>query len=387
MSYPQEYTVVLAPREGVNDDVVRVVEWLVADRARVGEGDLIAILETTKATFDLMAPRAGHVHRLVAAGAEIGVGMPLAIVSRGPGRPDHRLGPHGSPHRQSSGDRVITRKARELMERHGLGIEEFDGLPVVRSEDVEELLRRRDAGRSPGGARMFCGERLDPDTDWDALVEREEIHPQVEGLLALLRRRMKAKYNRHVPLGSLLYDRWKLAKDYGFGEGTSVYDECLILGDVTVGRHCWIGPQTILDGGHSPLRIGDYVDIGAGTHIYTHNTIDRALTGHRAPLFTRPTTIGNCCFIAPKAIIAPGTVIGDHCFVAAGSYVEGVFPAYSYIAGSPAKRAGTVEIHGDRVRIRVGWKKSDAEDEPQARPSRPGPGTGRADDHGGASHP
>jgi acetyltransferase-like isoleucine patch superfamily enzyme len=358
------YTVIPAPREGVNDDVIRVVEWLVADGGGVDAGDPIATLETTKATFDLAADRGGYLHRLVDAGAEVRVGLPIALVSNGPERP--QLAGESSPFREDSPrDQLITSKARELIERHGLVPGDFAGLSVVRSQDVEELVRRRGDGRSPAAARTFRGELLDPDAGWDALIEDDELHRNLQELLSLLRKRMKAKYNRHVPFGTLLYDRWELARDYGFGEGTSVYDECLILGDVRVGRHCWIGPHTVLDGGHSPLTIGDYVDIGSGTQIYTHNTIDRALTGHRSPMFTRPTTIGNCCFIAPKVIIAPGTVIGDHCFVAAGSYVEGVFPDCSYIAGNPAKSAGTVEIQGDRVRIHPGQQQRELEGRPQ----------------------
>ena len=50
--------------------------------------------------------------------------------------------------------------------------------------------------------------------------------------------------------------------------------------------------------------------------------------------------------------IGPGTTIGEHSFVAAGSYVQGRFKPYSYIAGNPARKVGTVEIDGDRARIR-----------------------------------
>src|SRR5438309_5338232 len=56
-------------------------------------------------------------------------------------------------------------------------------------------------------------------------------------------------------------------------------------------RDCWIGPYTVLDGNHALLEIGDCVDVGAGTQIYTHNTIERALTGRRAPLMGRATKI------------------------------------------------------------------------------------------------
>jgi acetyltransferase-like isoleucine patch superfamily enzyme len=196
------------------------------------------------------------------------------------------------------------------------------------------------------------GMEYDREGDGDDILA-SDLYRELREILTALRRRMKAKYKRHVSTGNLLHDRWDLAKDWGFGEGTTVYDDCLILGDVRVGRDCWIGPYTVLDGNHGLLEIGDCVDIGAGTHIYTHNTIERALTGRKAPLKGAPTRIGSCCFISPHVIIGPGTVLGNHCFVAAGSYVEGVFPSNSYLAGCPAKSVGTVELNGNRARLQL----------------------------------
>jgi acetyltransferase-like isoleucine patch superfamily enzyme len=51
-------------------------------------------------------------------------------------------------------------------------------------------------------------------------------------------------------------------------------------------------------------------------------------------------------------ISPPGTVIGDDCTAAAGSYVQGVFPSNSFISGNPAKRAGTIVVADGRARIR-----------------------------------
>jgi carbonic anhydrase/acetyltransferase-like protein (isoleucine patch superfamily) len=166
-----------------------------------------------------------------------------------------------------------------------------------------------------------------------------------------LRRTLDEEHQRHVPLGTLLHDRWHLAAERGFGEGTSVYDECLILGDVTVGAHCWIGPFTVLDGSRGALRIGDYTQISAGAQVYTHHSLAQCLTGGRSPLFVADTTIGRCCYIAPHVVITAGTVLGDHCAVAAGSVVDGQFPSFSFIAGLPATRIGRVEIQGDTVRL------------------------------------
>ena len=41
----------------------------------------------------------------------------------------------------------------------------------------------------------------------------------------------------------------------GFGEGTSVYHHCYVFGDVEVGEHTSIRPNTLLDGSGG-LRIG-----------------------------------------------------------------------------------------------------------------------------------
>ena len=346
----QGYTPVVAPREGVNDDTVRVLEWLVAEGARVEPKQPVVVLETTKATIDLETPCSGYLFRLVDAGAEIAVGAAVALVARSPERP--ALEPaEPTANGKTSEDQIVTKKARSLIEEHRLSLDRFAGLKVIRAADVEEVLRKRGEMIRDVPPRRFRGEELDPNVDWEAFAD-SPMFRELKELLTVLRKQKKALFNRHVPLGSLLYDRWDVAKDQGFGEGTSVYDECLILGDVQIGLHCWVGPFTVLDGLSAPLTIGDYVDIGAGVHIYTHNTIARALTGHRAPLFHKATTIGSCCFLAPRVMIAPGTVIGDHCFVAAGSYVEGTFPDYSYIAGNPARRVGTVEVEGARARIR-----------------------------------
>ena len=54
--------------------------------------------------------------------------------------------------------------------------------------------------------------------------------------------------NRVLPIGDYISDRWEKAKYLGFGENSSIYDSSLVLGTVQVGKDCWIGPFTILDG-------------------------------------------------------------------------------------------------------------------------------------------
>lgn len=51
--------------------------------------------------------------------------------------------------------------------------------------------------------------------------------------------------------------------------------------------------------------------------------------------------IGDYSFIGAKAFLLPGTTIGHHCIIGAGSVVKGNVPDYSIVYGNPGK------IHGD----------------------------------------
>lgn len=306
----------VVPRAGAGEDTVTVYRWLLPDGARVEPGTEVVDVGTTKATLAIEAPAAGYLCIERGEGERVAVGDRLGRVTwraldEGEARP---VAPAPRP---SAPLPVISDAARALMQTHGVDVDVFAGRTTVRTADVEAWLGIRDL--------------------------RARLHD--------LRRSLDEQHRRHVPVGTLLHDRWQLAAERGFGEGTSVYDECLILGDVEVGTDCWIGPFTVLDGSRGALRIGDHTQIGTGAHVYTHNSIAQCLTGGQAAPFGAPTTIGRCCFISPQAIVAAGTVLGDHCFVASGSFVEGLFPSYSYIAGAPAVRVGRVEIEGDRVRM------------------------------------
>ena len=63
-----------------------------------------------------------------------------------------------------------------------------------------------------------------------------ELRNAISGLIADLQREKRERFHRRVPVGDLLTDRWQTARDYQFGEGTSCYDNVLIIGDVVVGR-------------------------------------------------------------------------------------------------------------------------------------------------------
>ena len=149
-------------------------------------------------------------------------------------------------------------------------------------------------------------------------------------------RKIKEEFNRHVSIGDLFSDRFGTARDYGFGEGTSCYDNVLIIGEVSVGKHSWIGPNVILDGSGG-LVIGDYVSISAGVQIYTHDTVEWSTSLGREPIARSETRIGSGVYIGPNSIIQRGVRIGDRSVIGAMSFVNCDIPADAKAFGSPAK--------------------------------------------------
>ena len=101
------------------------------------------------------------------------------------------------------------------------------------------------------------------------------------------REEMKKDFHRILPIGDYISDRWEKAKYCGFGEGTSIYDSSIVLGNVVIGKSTWIGPNTILDGSGGVLQIGDNCDISAGVQIYTHDTVDRVINNKEIQKFLR----------------------------------------------------------------------------------------------------
>ena len=173
-----------------------------------------------------------------------------------------------------------------------------------------------------------------------------QLLKEIRQLYKTLTERMKQKWNRDLPLEELLFDRWERAKQLGFGEGTNIYHNSYIYGDVRVGKYTWIGPFTLLDG-TGGLEIGDYCNISSGVQVYTHDTVKRALSGGKAEYERAPVKIGNCCYIAPNTVITKGVTIGDHSLIGAYSLVNTDIPTNSIAFGIPAKVVGRVKVDND----------------------------------------
>lgn len=164
-----------------------------------------------------------------------------------------------------------------------------------------------------------------------------------------------------------------------FGLGSCIsFPTGSIFGEASIhiGSGTMIGADVTLSAGFAPgqdlgpdpiVRIGDRVVLGRGSHVVGHRSIeigDDVYTGPYVYVTDQnhvyadpdvpigrqwpteaPVRIGNGSWLGTGVVILPGSCIGEHVVVAAGSVVRGTFPDHCVIAGSPARvvRSWTAE--------------------------------------------
>lgn len=111
-----------APLLNVNDEVVTFVRWIKPERAIVHKGEPIAVLETTKATFDLESPHTGYLHSFVTEGVTVSVGALIGAICE---TPDERPRKPVTPEPVAAiadASRKITKKAELAARKAGLDL-------------------------------------------------------------------------------------------------------------------------------------------------------------------------------------------------------------------------------------------------------------------------
>lgn len=164
----------------------------------------------------------------------------------------------------------------------------------------------------------------------------EELLQQMRSLWLMRRRDVHARHNRSLPFADYIVDRWEKARELGFGDGTSIYDSVLVLGNVRVGENTWIGPGVILDGSGG-LSIGSNCSISAGVQIYSHDSIQWALSGGIEKYAYAGTSVGDNCYVGPNTVIAKGVRIGNGSLIGACSLVLEDIPAGATAFGTPCR--------------------------------------------------
>jgi len=126
------------------------------------------------------------------------------------------------------------------------------------------------------------------------------------------------------------------------GKGTFVFPSADVIGDVTIGENCYVGPGARIRGDYGSIRIGNDTAIEENVVIHARpneKTIigDSVTIGHAAIIHNA--TIQDWAIIGMGAIVSDYAEIGEWAVVAEGAVVKnkGKVPDKSIAVGIPAK--------------------------------------------------
>ncbi len=155
--------------------------------------------------------------------------------------------------------------------------------------------------------------------------------------------RLLAPLYQHRGRSSKIYDSVRMDtppyRRFWLGRSSVVESYCCInnaVGDVIIGDYTRIGLHCTVIG---PICIGNHVNLAQGIVVtaLNHNFNDNTKRIDEQGVSTKPVVIGDDVWIGANAVVLPGVSIGQHSVVAAGAVVTQDVPAYTVVAGVPAK--------------------------------------------------
>ncbi|HSR10942.1 MAG TPA: DapH/DapD/GlmU-related protein, partial [Thermodesulfobacteriota bacterium] len=141
------------------------------------------------------------------------------------------------------------------------------------------------------------------------------------------------------------------------GSTSFVHPTAVLVGGVTIGENCYIGPGAVLRGDFGYIEIGDGSNVQENAVIHTFPEITARLAhdshiGHSAII--HGSQIGANVLIGMGAIIHEGVEIGENCVIGSGCVVTDnrKIPPGKLVVGIPAKIVGDVSPEMQRNKIR-----------------------------------
>jgi phenylacetic acid degradation protein len=153
-------------------------------------------------------------------------------------------------------------------------------------------------------------------------------------------------------------------KEPKIGEGTYVSHSAEVIGNVSIGRQCYIGPGAKIRGDYGTILIGNKTSIEENCVLHarpneTCRVGNMVTVGHGAILHN--CTVKDYAVIGMGAIVSDYAVVGVWSVIAEGCVVKNkqVIENQKIVAGVPAKIVG--EVSKDYQRLWTSYKKLYAE--------------------------
>jgi sugar O-acyltransferase (sialic acid O-acetyltransferase NeuD family) len=135
-----------------NEDSALLCAWTKPDQSLASKGEIIAVIETSKATIDLEAEDTGYIHIFVHAGTQVMVGEIVGALCDKPDEvPERPLSKYGLQNDRSV-ERKVTKKAELAAAKAGLDMKriqiEIPGAESITEADIIAYMEQHGAGQS-----------------------------------------------------------------------------------------------------------------------------------------------------------------------------------------------------------------------------------------------
>ncbi|WP_152555133.1 Gfo/Idh/MocA family oxidoreductase [Desulfonatronum thiodismutans] len=149
------------------------------------------------------------------------------------------------------------------------------------------------------------------------------------------------------------------------GVGSKIWHFSHILSGTTIGNDCTIGQNAMVG---PDVRIGNKCKIQNNVSVYKGVTLEDGVFCGPSMVFTnvfnpralirkmdqvRPTLVKTGATLGANCTIICGATIGRYALVAAGAVVTEDVPDFALVMGVPARQAGWVSRHGERLDLPV----------------------------------
>jgi carbonic anhydrase/acetyltransferase-like protein (isoleucine patch superfamily) len=142
-------------------------------------------------------------------------------------------------------------------------------------------------------------------------------------------------------------------KTPSIAKGTFIFESADVIGDVVIGKNCYIGPGARIRGDYGSIRIGDNTAVEENVVIHARpdeiTTIGKNVTiGHASIIHN--STIHDWAVIGMGAIVSDWAEIGEWAVIAEGAVVKNKqkIPDKSIAVGLPAKIVSKVSLEYEK---------------------------------------
>jgi acetyltransferase-like isoleucine patch superfamily enzyme len=371
---------------GVNDESATLVEWLYDDADEVKKEDILAIVETTKATFDIPSESNGYLIKLKKVGEEVTISDPIALIIHNKDELENIKKNYFEEKLKRKTDAVkITKKANELADVYNIDISELESWDkkVIRAKDIQAQINIYKSKSDSGEKFSLIGKvdedflhQLEKDTDFPSLSSDEKIKRYrangaviEDGVEIGSESIILAKYihlKRGSKIGSKCYIKassFELGVMSVFGNNANVVTRHIKIGDVffsgnsvtiggggafsskarlIIGDECLVSSNCLLNTGEG-IIIGNRVGLSPHVKLYTHSHWQNELEGYRSNF--GPIIIEDNVYITGDCLIVPNVIIGEGSTIFANSTVTKNVEPYTQLSGNPAVAVGKIKTN------------------------------------------